>query len=140
MIHSLPGPNAINISLTSSGFPSNRYYFGGYLSKNMKEKYDFLKELREKEMTCVLFENKHRLLKTLQALENIYGPKQMIYIGVEITKLHERHLRGSIEKVYEVLNKNPNYSLPSLKGEITIVVAPYTSYFNSILEPSSSAL
>ena len=33
MIHSLPGPNAVNISLTSSGFPADEFYFAGFLSK-----------------------------------------------------------------------------------------------------------
>lgn len=61
------------------------------------------------------------------------GPKQMIFIGVEMTKLHERCLRGTVSEVYDKLNKNPDYTIPSLKGEITVVVAPYTSEFNQEL-------
>lgn len=63
----------------------------------------------------------------------------MIYLGVEITKLHERQLRGTVENVYDKLNKNPDYTLPSLKGEITVVIAPYHYAFNSEIQPSSSA-
>lgn len=42
MIHSLPGPNAINISITSSGFPADQYYFAGFLSKKYKEKHEIV--------------------------------------------------------------------------------------------------
>ena len=34
LIHALPGPNAINIALVSSGFPADKYTFAGYLPKN----------------------------------------------------------------------------------------------------------
>jgi len=70
----------------------------------------------------------------LQLLERTFGKKQMIFIGVEITKLHEWQLRGTIEAVYETLNKNPDYTIPSLKGEITIVIAPYNKDYNSELK------
>ena len=61
----------------------------------------------------------------------------MIYIGVELTKLHERHLRGTISNVYDKLNKNPDYTIPSLKGELTLVIAPYTDVFNKELRSKS---
>ncbi len=61
----------------------------------------------------------------------------MIYVGVEFTKLHERHLRGTIENVLDILNSNPDYTVPSLKGEITIVIAPFKVEFNTDLLPKS---
>lgn len=37
LIHALPGPNAIAISLMSSGFPADSFKFVGYLPKYSKE-------------------------------------------------------------------------------------------------------
>lgn len=134
MVQSLPGPNAVNLSLTSSGFPADQFFFLGYLPKHAKERDAALEKAKTLAQTAVFFENKHRVLKTLQALERVFGKHQQIFVGVELTKLHERQLRGSIEQVYEVLNKNPDYTMPSLRGEITVVVAPPRREFNQKLE------
>ena len=42
-VESLPGPNIVSIALSSSGFPSDRFIFGGYLSKTPSEREDDLK-------------------------------------------------------------------------------------------------
>ena len=60
----------------------------------------------------------------------INGREQQVFLGVEITKLHERSLRGRVSQVYEALNSNPDLALPALKGEITLVLAPYAPQFN----------
>lgn len=44
--------------------------------------------------------------------------------------MHERQLRGEISQVYETLNINPDYTIPSLKGELTLVVSPYKQQYN----------
>ena len=35
LIHSLPGPNAISICLSSSGFPADKFNFIGYTPKRV---------------------------------------------------------------------------------------------------------
>ena len=137
LIHSLPGPNAISISIVASGFPADQYLFYGYLDKIEKNLIKTLEEIKQQKKTFVIFENKNRLLKTLLYLEKTFGKQQMIYIGVELTKLHERHLRGTISNVYDKLNKNPDYTIPSLKGELTLVIAPNTDVFNKELRSKS---
>lgn len=137
LIHSLPGPNAISISIVASGFPADQYAFLGYLDKIEKNIISTLEKAKEDKKTFVIFENKNRLLKTLLYLEKYFGKNQMIYIGVELTKLHERHLRGTISNVYEKLNKNPDYTIPSLKGELTLVIAPHIDTFNKELRSKS---
>lgn len=48
----------------------------------------------------------------------------MVYIGIELTKMFERNLRGRVSDVYDILNQNPDYTSPSFKGELTIVISP----------------
>jgi len=44
--------------------------------------------------------------------------------------MHQRILRGTVEEVYDKVNQNPDYTFPALKGELTLVVAPYSDKFN----------
>ena len=130
LIESIPGPSAISIALSASGFPANNFAFIGYLPKNIPEMKTNLRNLKAKGETVVIFESKHRINATLLAIQEIYGMNQFVYVGVELTKLHERNLRGVISKVYDTIAQNPDYTLPSLKGELTIIIAPYTKAFN----------
>ena len=133
VIEALPGPNSIALALGMSGFPGDNYSFYGFFPKNEGDKLEFIEKIKEAKNTSVLFENKHRIMAMLLFLEKELGPKQKIYVGVELTKLHERNLQGPIDKVYDVINKNPDYTVPSLKGEITVVIAPYTKAYNKDL-------
>lgn len=73
----------------------------------------------------MIFENKNRIILTLGNIEKIFGKDQNVYLGIEITKLHERSIRGSVSKIYEKLTKDSDLVIPELKGEICIVIAPY---------------
>ena len=50
-------------------------------------------------MTTAVFESPHRLIKTLQTIEDIFGEDHEIYLGFELTKLHERHLRNKVKNI-----------------------------------------
>lgn len=129
-IESLPGPNSVVLALTSSGFPAHDFSFHSFWPKNEGDTNIMIAKIKASQCTTVFFENKHRIMKTLLILERILGKRQLIFVAIEMTKLHERLLRGPISHVFDTLNKNPDYTVPSLKGELTIVLAPYTKEFN----------
>lgn len=155
-VESLPGPNVVSIALAGSGYPSDRYNFVGYLSKTPSERNEELEIMKESGRTFVLFENKHRLLNLLRAIEKLFGPRQSIFLGMELTKMHERTIRGDVADVYEIINQRKETNSGQeeegseepkrfdkmdhrLKGEITIVVPPYNSLFNPALRADSSS-
>ena len=70
------------------------------------------------------YESPNRLLRTLAFIEEIFGPKHEIYVGVELTKLHERHYRDSVSRVREQLETETEGS--RFKGEVTLVISPYS--------------
>lgn len=59
-----------------------------------------------------------RLQKTLYDISNIFGKDTQVYLGVELTKLYENNIRGTVK---ELLAKSEELDLP-LKGELTLVV------------------
>ena len=73
----------------------------GYIPKLDSEKVELLVRAAHSGTTSVFYESPNRLLKSLQAIGDIYGPDQMIFIGLELTKLHETHYRGSCLKIFD---------------------------------------
>ena len=53
----------------------------------------------------------------------------MIFLANELTKFHEKYFRKPVRELYEELS---NAKTP-LRGEITLVLAPYNQEFNDFL-------
>jgi len=134
VVEALPGPNIVSIALSASGIPSDKFTFSGYLSKTPYDRDQELQDLRDSGRTAVLFENKHRLLNLLRNISVVYGQRQIVYVGVELTKMHERHLRGEADDLYEQLNQNSDYKSENVKGEVTVVIAPLSPQWNKDLK------
>ncbi len=111
----LPGPSAFVTALVGSGLPTDRFLFVGFPPK--KGLGGFLKELAECEDTTLIFyESPKRIVKTLQAILEVLGNRQ-VCVAREITKIHEEYIRGSTEEVLNILREKGN-----IKGEIVLLV------------------
>ena len=97
----MPGPCAATTALSACGFQTDRFQFYGYLSKTDSERESQLLDIQRLGITTVIYEGPSRLLKTLSAIEEIFGANQEIYLGVELTKLHERHFRDTVSRVFQ---------------------------------------
>lgn len=62
-------------------------------------------------------------MKTLASIADIFGPKHLVYVGIELTKRHEQHLRDTVERMMDHLQET--YEGKRIKGEITIVISPW---------------
>ena len=40
-------------------------------------------------------------MKTLDTIKEIFGESHEVYIGVELTKMHERHYRDTVARVMD---------------------------------------
>lgn len=111
----IPGPSAVTTALVGSGLPTDRFTFVGFLPK--KGLNNFLEELKAyKDSTIIAFESPNRVLKSLEAIKEVYGDNTTVCIARELTKLHEEYIRGRAVEVLEELNKRGE-----IKGEIVIL-------------------
>jgi 16S rRNA (cytidine1402-2'-O)-methyltransferase len=111
----IPGPSAVLTALVGSGLPTDRFTFVGFLPK--KGLNNFLEELKAyKDSTIIAFESPNRVLKSLEAIKEVYGDNTTVCIARELTKLHEEYIRGRAVEVLEELNKRGE-----IKGEIVIL-------------------
>lgn len=110
----IPGPSAATTAISVCGFDMSRYSFIGFIPK--KKKLKLIKSLTNLDWPFIYFDSPHRLVKNLQIIMDELGDRQ-VFVGRELTKLHEEHFRGSISDVLEKLSDaNP-------KGEVVIIVS-----------------
>ena len=113
----VPGAAAALSALTGSGLPTDSFLFLGFLPLKAVALRKRLESAASEQATLVAYESPHRSLETLTALEKAYG-KRRIVLARELTKIHEEFLRGTAAEIRGQLQ-----SRPSIKGEITLVIA-----------------
>ena len=115
-VETLPGATAFVPALISSGFPSDRFCFEGFLPVK-KGRQTRLGELAGETRTVILYESPYRVEKTLGQLMEFTGPDRMAAVCREISKVHEECRRGTVKELYEW------YSMNEPKGEIVMIIA-----------------
>ena len=112
----IPGPCAALTALVSSGLPSSKFTFEGFLPKKNTEREEILLEISRNEKTTIIFESPHRLIKLLHELKTYCGGEREIQVSRELTKQFEEHIGNNINEVIDFFNGK------EVKGEITIVM------------------
>lgn len=122
-VQTLPGATACVPALVSSGLPCDRFCFEGFLPQK-KGRNTRLRELEEETRTMVFYESPYRLLKTLTQFAEVFGTERQVSVAREISKIHEEHVRGTIQEAIEHFTQIPP------RGEIVIVLAGNTTIKN----------
>ena len=116
----LPGPSAVLTALVGSGFPCDRFFFGGFLPVKSGRRANELTAAAARQETSIYFESPHRILKTLAALDAIC-PGRTICVARELTKTFEEYRRDTPAALIAHFEKHPP------KGEITLVIPSGTA-------------
>ena len=114
----LPGATALTTALVGSGLPTDRFLFLGFPpKKGVKE---FFKPFESLEVTFILYESPHRLLKTLEVIGEVFNDPPTV-VAKELTKLHEEYIRGeTTDEVIRYFKQNPD----KVRGEFVILFRP----------------
>ncbi|MEO1021787.1 MAG: 16S rRNA (cytidine(1402)-2'-O)-methyltransferase [Bacteroidota bacterium] len=113
----IPGADAVTTALVSSGLPTERYIFEGFLP-HKKGRQKRIQALIDEQRTVVFYESPHRILKLLGEIEEHLGADRMVAVCRELTKKFEEVQRGLAKDVRLVFAKRE-----SIKGEIVVVIA-----------------
>ena len=117
----IPGPCAATTALISSGLPSDRFCFEGFIPVNGRERRDRLAEIALEKRTTLIYESPHRLLTLLKELSKCCGEERPVRVTRELTKLHEEQVGPNLKAALEhFLNNHP-------KGEFTLVLGGNTT-------------
>lgn len=114
----LPGPNAALTALVLSGMPADRFMYLGFLPSNKGERKKVLQTLAEIPDTMIFYEAPHRLVRTLEDIQEVLGEREAAVIR-ELTKLHQSVHHGLTSALLDQFRTAPP------KGECCLLLAPY---------------
>lgn len=117
-IHTIPGPSALVAALASSGAPASSFVFLGFLPRK-KGRNSIFESISKEEKTVVFYESPHRLLKTLEALNDVLAPKREVVVSRELTKIYESSVYGNISEVLSYFKNN----LDKVRGEFVVIIS-----------------
>jgi 16S rRNA (cytidine1402-2'-O)-methyltransferase len=114
----IPGPSALTVAASVSGFPMDKFLFLGFPPAKRKRQ-KFFEEALKSKYPVIFYESTHRILRTLNDLTLVarrYSLDARLVVCQELTKKFERIYRGSIKEVLEKMQKQ------DLRGEFVVAV------------------
>lgn len=111
----LPGPTAFVPALVSSGMSTEKFFFEGFLP-HKKGRQTRLKYLALIDVTIVLYESPHRLIKCLEEIRDFLGEERRVCVAREISKMFEEIRTVPVKEAIAYYTVNP------AKGEIVLIV------------------
>ena len=115
-IEPIPGVSALTAAISVCGFPMDEFVYAGFMP-HKKGKETMMKEMAARAAPTVFLESTHRIEKTLTALAS-HMPERQVFIGRELTKMHETLYRGTVDEVLKQLQAT------STKGEFVVIIGP----------------
>jgi 16S rRNA (cytidine1402-2'-O)-methyltransferase len=115
-VSAVPGPNAALTALVTSGLPTDRFCFEGFLPRRGADRKHRLGSLATEPRTVVLYEAPVRVARTLVDLVEACGRDRPVAIARELTKLHEEVWRGSLGEAADT------FVDAQVRGEVVIVL------------------
>ena len=112
----IPGPCAALTAIVSSGLPSSKFIFEGFLPKKKSEREKILLDVSKNDKTTVIYESPHRLMKLLGQLKEYCGGEREIQVFRELTKKFEEHIGNNVDEVLDFFEGR------EILGEITVVI------------------
>ena len=109
----IPGACAAINALIVSGLDTSEFSFYGFLSTNNKLRKAKYEEIKNDGKTAIIYEAPHRIKETLKEMIKVFDDREVAVIK-ELTKVHEKVLRGRLSEVIEQLEEP--------KGEYIIVL------------------
>ncbi len=113
----VPGPSAVVAALVTSGLPTDRFTFEGFLPRSGRSRTERLAAIGRDERTVVLFEAPGRVAVTLADLAAACGADRHVAVARELTKVHEEILRGRLDEAMAWAEGRPP------RGEVVVVLA-----------------
>ena len=121
----IPGACALITALISSGLDASEFTFIGFLPLNKKNRKEKLEQIQNSTNTTILYEAPHKLLSTLQDLNNFLENRKIV-LARELTKIHEEFISGTCDELLKKL-ENP-------KGEFVIIIDKNENIQNNNLD------
>ena len=110
----IPGVSALLAAIMTSGLPTDRFIFEGFLPPKKGRK-SRIESIKNESATLIFYESPKRLFKTLNDLYKILGNRPAV-VCRELTKFHEEFKRDTLKGLIDY------YSNINPKGECVLLI------------------
>ena len=123
-IEAISGPSALTSALSIAGVPCADFTFLGFLP-HKKGRETLFKEIAASERTMVFYESPHRIMKTLESLEeHLNGASaekssNKVTVCRELTKIFEEVVQGTAKEVKNYFEEHAD----KVRGEFVVMVS-----------------
>jgi len=111
----IPGPSAVAVAASVSGFGADAFHFAGFLPRKPGKRRKALETLGSLGVTLIVFESPFRVAATLDDMLAVLGDRRLT-VCRELTKMHEEVWRTTVSKAAE------RYKKEEPRGEFTLAV------------------
>ena len=92
-----------------------------------------LQSLTHEERTVIFYESPHRIVKTLEQFQQVFGADRQCAVCREISKVHEECVRGTVAQVLK------HFSETEPKGEFVLILSGASECGNPVLLEQDNA-
>ena len=124
-IEAIPGASALTAGLSIAGVPCADFTFLGFLP-HKKGRETLFNEIVKSERTMVFYESPHRIMKSLESLEehltgivSVESNFKKITVCRELTKIFEEIVSGTPKEVKNYFETHPD----KVRGEFVVIVS-----------------
>lgn len=114
----ISGASASVTALSASGLVNAQFSFIGFLPTKNSQRQTVLKQLTSATSTLIFYEAPHRIIETVNAMCDAFGPERRIVFARELTKLFENIHRMPLSEAAAWLEADANRQ----KGEFVILI------------------
>ena len=116
-VQPIPGCCAAIAAMSISGFDCREFAFYGFLPREKKELREKLREIGRGCKVAAVHESPFRVTELTEAIDQEL-PQAQLTICCDLTKMHEKTLRGTAAELLPLLRENPKTE----KGEYCLVI------------------
>ena len=113
----VPGCCASVSALSVSGFDTREFAFYGFLPREKKDLKEKLLSMARGVKVAAVYESPYRVTELVEVIADIL-PDTHISCSCDLTKLHEKTIRGTAGEVHQMLRDNPKTE----KGEYCLIL------------------
>lgn len=114
----VPGACAAIAALSAAGLPSDRFVFEGFPPARDVPRRSLFEGLRNESRTLVFYESPHRIVESLVAMADVFGPTREATVARELTKQFETIRGGTLGELTEWIRGDEDQQ----RGEFVVLV------------------
>ena len=132
----VPGACAAIAALVSSGLPTDRFVFEGFIPSKGEVRRKKIAELKNESRTMIFYESAHRIIDLIDLLNEQFGRHRRATVARELTKAFETIYTAPLPELKKWIVQDPNQQ----KGEFVVIVEGTTEKITEVNEENQRLL